>query len=190
MAEIDTDSGSLADGFQAIAAAVQKTFQPPKPRLSVRAQPVIGATTDDEADVLADDVDQEEFVDVQPTATSSKPKTRSRPHRKPENLQLDFSSPSPTLKEYMDPHSDRPVMEKYLFLACWFKEHGGTSEVGIDHVYTAFKFLGWSVPTNLIQPFRDLKRKHEAVDSGEERATFRLNHIGEERLRKLIAGEK
>jgi hypothetical protein len=70
---------------------------------------------------------------------------------------------------------------RYLGITQWFKEHRQTPEIGADHIYTCYKFLGLPVPEDVTVAFRNLKQSG-AVAKGSARGLYRITHIGENML--------
>jgi len=74
-------------------------------------------------------------------------------------------------------------------IAEWFKEHLATEEITTDHIFTAYKHLGWQsqLPPDPAQPLRDLKYKKHWLDSGATRGSYRVNWSGTNWVNKMGA---
>ena len=80
-------------------------------------------------------------------------------------------------------------MEKYAVIAAWFKEHLNIEEMSIDHVFTAYKSLGWQaqLPADPAQTFRNLKSNKHWFESGSQRGNYKINWNGLNAVHKMGA---
>ncbi len=77
-------------------------------------------------------------------------------------------------------------MRKYTAIAVWFKEHRNIEVITLNHVYSAYKHLGWSdLPKFAGDTFKDLKNKREYKwFESPARGEFAINSYGEQQLSK------
>lgn len=132
--------------------------------------------TDEELDLEDDDVDD---VVHQPAAQK-----RTTSPKKPVTVkvltEIRFSDVTPTLKEFATGKQPKNELAKYLVIAYWYKNYLDTEDLTIDHFYTAYKFLNWSVPRDPGQAVRDLRhRRRGKFSAGSVTGTSKINHIGE-----------
>jgi hypothetical protein len=82
------------------------------------------------------------------------------------------------------------TLDRYLVLAAWFKVHFGTEEITADHMFTAYRHLGWqsAMPNDPTQPLRDLKAKKNWFDKGGKGA-YKINWSGENTVSKMGASK-
>jgi hypothetical protein len=94
-----------------------------------------------------------------------------------------------TLEDYVGKKDPKDTQEKYIVIAEWFKEHLATEEITTDHIFTAYKHLGWQsqLPPDPAQPLRDLKYKKHWLDSGATRGSYRVNWSGTNWVNKMGA---
>jgi hypothetical protein len=111
-----------------------------------------------------------------PNSTRKKKKLRT-----PVPLDLDLTSGSKPFKTYFEEQEPKTDSKRYLVIAQWLKEHRNIPEIGADHVYTCYRFLGMSVPEDVLSVFRGLK-KQAWVEGGSSPGMFKINHIGENQL--------
>lgn len=84
----------------------------------------------------------------------------------------------------MDELNVDSTMKKFTAVAAWYKEYMDVPAVGVDHVFTAYKKLGWNdFPKDPISTFKDLKgkRKYKWFGQG-ERGEYEINHVGEQQI--------
>jgi hypothetical protein len=116
------------------------------------------------------------------------PRRRTAP-RAPKFLsELNLTTADVPLEEFVKSKKPESILERYAVICAWFKQHFGTEEISVDHVFTAFRALGWQgqVPADPGQPLRDLKSKHW-IDSGKSRGYYKINWNGENAVNKMGA---
>lgn len=69
-------------------------------------------------------------------------------------------------------------IKRYLVIAHWLKEHKQIDSVGIDHIYTGYRTLGWNLPKDPLKPFHNAKSRGY-FGKGTGKSEFAINHIGE-----------
>jgi hypothetical protein len=101
-------------------------------------------------------------------------------------VDLDFNSASPTFRELADEKQPDDQFDWYLLVASWVKDHKQVEEIGINHVYTASRYIGakWSLPEDVGQPFRDGRRQGIFV-KGSKNGLSKITHIGEDRVKRM-----
>jgi hypothetical protein len=95
--------------------------------------------------------------------------------------ELEFNDGSKSLKAYIDEQAPKDHSKRYLAIAQWLKVYRNILEVGADHVYSCYRFLGLMVPDNVLSVFHGLK-KQAWVEAGSSRGFFKITHIGENQL--------
>jgi len=95
---------------------------------------------------------------------------------------LEFTSGDMPLKQFWNEHGD-PTQDskRYLVVAQWLKRYRSIEEVGADHVYTAYRAMNLTIPSDVLSVFRSLKRQ-AWVEAGSKKGSFRITHVGENRL--------
>jgi hypothetical protein len=75
------------------------------------------------------------------------------------------------LNDFVQEKNPGGDMDKYAVIAAWFKQYLSTEEITIDHIFSAYKALGWQaqLPDDLSQTFRNLKSNKNWFDSGSKR---------------------
>jgi hypothetical protein len=189
MFEVEGSNDTLLESVRGLTGAMNRAFGPTRVVVQQALPPASsGGTVDYEiADDLSDDNDDGDVASSS-EETNSKPKKRSAP-RTPKVLDdVDLKSGPVPLKEYMQHRNPANDYKRFLAIAAWFKEHGGVDAVSADHVYTAYRWMGWSPPKDLNQPFRDLKSKRGWLKSGSTRGTYEINHIGLDVAERMSGG--
>jgi hypothetical protein len=120
-------------------------------------------------------------------------RARRRATRTPKFLNdLDLKAASVHLSDFVKKKSPSGDGERYAVIMAWFKQHLKISEIGIDHIFTAYKILGWQgqLPADVGQAFRNLKSNKKWVEAGSKSGLYRLNSSGENSVNKLGGDEK
>jgi len=96
------------------------------------------------------------------------------------------------LADFVQERSPDGDMDKYAVIAVWFKQQLGVDEITIDHIFTAYKALGWQaqLPDDPSQTFRNLKSNKNWVDTGSKRGAYKVNWNGEGAVNKMGAAKK
>lgn len=167
---------------QAVKAAPPVTQQPPRQASAIDAhsqapdRPGLfdGVTSPNPA----------EAEDAPPPVPSASTKSNGgkRKHRTPTVLaDLDLKGGKMPFEEFMERQAVENHSKRYLAIAWWFKEYRGVATVGADHIYTCYRYLGLSVPADVLEPFRKMK-PNGWVTNGEDSGTYAINHVGEKHL--------
>jgi hypothetical protein len=131
---------------------------------------------------VLDEIEEPETNDADLPPTSPKRKPRI-PKVIPD---LDFNSASPTFREFAAERKPNDQFDWYLLVASWMKDHKQVEEVGINHAYTASRYIGadWSLPEDVGQPFRDGRRQGLFV-RGSKNGLSKITHVGEDRIKRM-----
>ncbi len=188
---VDFD-GSSNDLHQ-LAGAIANAVKPPQPVVltlpAPAAQPALTHRLNGEQPGLFDqhaDAGEIEHVQSDAEPVAIKPTDGARKKRRlrtPVAIDLDLTTGPKPFKEYFEEMAPKSDSRRYLVIAQWLKEYRSIAEIGADHVYTCYRFVGMSVPEDLLRVFRGLK-KQAWVDSGSGPGLFKINHIGENHLTK------
>lgn len=149
----------VADGdLSQIANVLQNAFKSgsPTPKI-IYANPNNPAIASELIEEAADSDD--DLVQDEPTSPS-KPRGPRKPRvgKTPSVLDgIDFST-DPSLKDFVANYEVKTTFDKYLVIALWYRDARQLNTISVDHVYTAFKMLGWSTAANdFSKPLRNLR---------------------------------
>jgi hypothetical protein len=140
-------------------------------------------TVDDEPDTPT--IDDAEVPEERAGSGRSGPKA-PRQYYKPKVVNVDLTGGDRSFEAYVvDKGSPTETTKRYLLVAAWFKLHRGTDAITVDHVYTCYRGVSWTLDfPDVAQPFRDLKRRGWGDNKNKQ---FTLNHIGEGVASKMTA---
>jgi hypothetical protein len=184
--ELEGSDMSLQESLKSITAALSR----PSVVVAARHQQRLG-TTKAAAEIVTngageptEDLEHVEEVEQEdePTVGAAAPKKQRKPPKMaaPNLVNIRFDDGKPTFAEFVaqkDPKSD---MQKYLCAAFWLKTCKSVNEVSIDHMYTAYKVMGWALPTVPVQPMRELAAtRDKRFSKGAEKGHYAINHVGE-----------
>ena len=82
-----------------------------------------------------------------------------------------------SLKDFYNEKAPKSDPEKYITIIYYLVSHAGVTDVGIDHIYTAFKQLGLKVP-DIRKGLNNTRGRHEWVAFA-AKGPISLTRIGE-----------
>ncbi|HZO94771.1 MAG TPA: hypothetical protein VFB22_13590 [Candidatus Baltobacteraceae bacterium] len=181
----------LIDSLKNVAAALSgnvATAAPPRALRAVNAPSANGASGNGGGPVQYSEEDDEQTIEQgpEPAVKARRPAVK----RKIRTLKLiediSFDGKTKSLQDYMDQYNfEDKTLRKYLGIAGWFKEQGPVEDITVDHVYTAYRSLGWTdLPDNPAQPLSDAanQRSMKWLSAGEKSGSYHINHVGEKKL--------
>lgn len=202
--ELDVEGGTsdLIEGLKSFATALTPTAPvATRVRTLTAANPATSTATGVLETPITEDpnpveVPAAETAEDLPPDTASgseldRPKRRPAP-RAPKFLsELDLTKASVQLADFVQEKNPDGDMDKYAVIAAWFKEHFNTEEVTVDHIFTAYKALGWQaqLPADPTQTFRNLKSNKNWFDSGSNRGAYKINWNGQSAVNKMGAAK-
>jgi hypothetical protein len=164
-----------------ITQAIQNALRGPSTSTVQRLAPIssakVNSTGNDELDADVEDVDDDVNENDEPTTPTQPKRTAGkRVAPTPNVIDMDEDSAS-SLKSFMQQANPKSQHKRYLAIATWFHDLRQTKSIGVDHVYTCYRIMGWSTSINDFgQPFRELK--HLKFFKSPEKGKFDINHIG------------
>jgi hypothetical protein len=183
--QLEGDNATLQDGLRTITAAVSRVI-PAGGRAALQSAVAGLPAPASESETTGDD-DVPELVDVAATQPEAvRPAARS--FRSPTVLDIDLNNPS--LSEFLAPHADQSVNRRYLLAAYWLKAHRDIPEVSMDHIHTCFRHMDWDTPKSAAQPLRDMKSADGWFHKGEQKGHYKINHVGENEVQRIVRGER
>jgi hypothetical protein len=137
--------------------------------------------------------EQEEQVEQETTEeepSNGNGSKRSYTFKAPKFLHdLDMTKATKPLADFMaEKGNPTEIMDRYVVIAVWLKDHMEVDEFKIDHIWTAYNALGWKAqfPENHSQPLRDLKSKKNFLTK-EKGAGYKVSWPGEQYVAKMGA---
>jgi hypothetical protein len=187
---------SVTEGLRSLANALagqtivgERRLHKPKPEL---AAPAI---ISEEVEKPEPDEPQAELLETETVEQeSAEADSTEKPKRvvKPKAPKL-LSTPKLTdakvqLADFMAEKNPTDMMDKYAVVAVWYKEQFAITEITIDHIFTAFKYLGLEskLPTDVAKPLNNLCYGRKWFDKSKTTAnTFVINWVGESEVGKM-----
>jgi hypothetical protein len=142
MLEADIADGNLSELTQAITnalkphAALRQLSQISAPRPALPPEE-IGTGEGEEA------IELRETNGVEELKTPSASKSKYKPPLPKYVHDMDVEGQGNPFKAYAEERAPKSHLRRYLVAAMWLKQHGGRETLGIDHVYTCYKTVGW-----------------------------------------------
>jgi hypothetical protein len=185
---------SVTEGLHSIANALAGRTLPrggtPNPKRtleSARAVEVEEETATPEVEVPEEELEETADEASGEDGTSTPVRRRHAP-RAPKFLsELNLTTASLQLEDFIAQKQPQSDLDKYAVIAQWFKEHFNTEEVSIDHIFTAYRKLGWQAQLpgpDPSQTLRNLKKKNW-FDNGSKRGDFKINWNGSDAVNKM-----
>ncbi|MBN3791800.1 hypothetical protein [Burkholderia sp. Ac-20353] len=185
--ELEGSDMSLQESLKSITAALSRApvVAAPRPQQRLGTTRSVAEVVMDDSGEPSDDLDQVDEIEQEEEPTISvppAPKKQRKPPKMaaPSLVDIRFDDEKPTFAEFVEQKEPKNDMQKYLCAAFWLKTHKKVSEVSIDHMYTAYKVMGWALPTNPVQPMRELAAtRDKRFSKGAEKGHYAINHVGE-----------
>jgi hypothetical protein len=190
---------AVADGLKSIASALTgRTVISPGRALPKTAAAVVPTealeeqgTTESLFPVSEEDSEvEDEDETVAEGVGSDRPKPRAL--KAPKFLSdLKLIDATVSLADFMNEKGAKEMMDKYAVVAVWLKEQFKLEEISIDHIYTAFKHLGWvaQLPTDVRKPLNNLCYSRNWFDRGKAKGMYPVNWQGEDGVAKMGASK-
>jgi hypothetical protein len=170
----------------------------PKPKPQELGAAPAGENGDQEVETPAHEL-AEEVEELEPTGEEienghepSKPRRVAKPKAPKLLSNLKLTDAKVSLADFMSEKKPDPMWDKYAVVAVWYKEQFQITEISIDHIFTAFKHLGWDsqLPTSIVTPLKNLTHNRKWFDVGKEKGTYAINWLGESEVGKMGGATK
>jgi hypothetical protein len=178
--QLEGSDDTLQEGFRIINNAIDKLANPVVRVIASgnRALPAAKNGDENAAPVLeAEVVDEEEVLEEQPIERPKTSRSATAP-RQPEVLELDLKTGAKPLRQYLEEKNPTSDNRKYLLIAAWMKDNLKLDEISIDHIYTAYRHMGWTSQRDVGAPLRSMKSQNGWFAKGKSKGTYAINHIG------------
>jgi hypothetical protein len=179
--EIDGDQETLQEGLKSFGAALGRALsgpaQAPRPLPGKLPNGQFTELPVDETTVQNDDLDSD-FPQSETGSPKKKAPRRAAPL--PKVLDVDIKGKDGvSLKDFAEQKKPASFYDRFLCAAAWFKDHGKIDEVTADHVFTAYKIVGWTPhPSSYYTVLSDLKNKAKTLDKGSSPGSYKINLAG------------
>lgn len=172
--ELDGGDTALLESLRSIAATFGGRLKVAP--VKMLPSPASGAAqTEPEVDPESDDAASVGAASENPP---DRPVRTLRTFKSPNVItDLDLESGVP-LKSFCEGKKPDGDWKRYLVICAWLKEQRGIDDVGIDHIYTCYRAMGWHPRKDVAQPLREMKSKQGWFAKGKQRGTYAINHIG------------
>lgn len=183
--ELDGSNETLQESLRNIAAAITRGGGGTVRTLEVKSPALLNSGDDGANGTLDVEENAPEVVSPEAGEGAERP-ARRYPPRTPKILDIDLTVGKVNLKDFCEAKKPTSDMNKYLVIAAWFKQHGSTPEVTMDHAHTAYRHMGWHTPADAFAPFRLMKtKKYGYFGKGKSRGIYAINHVGENAVSKM-----
>jgi hypothetical protein len=195
--EMEGENQTLADGLKALASAISRgnvalpTGGRPAPTLKGAPTTSVEELEEGEIGPEEQDFPEEEAEQTSSTNGNGKPKKKYVPKAPKFLSELDLTKADIKLADFLAEKNPSEMFDKYTVVAVWFKQHYNTDEISQDHIFTAFKHLGWQsqLPEDVGSPLRALKSQRNWFDKGSGKGLYKINWSGESAVLKMGAGK-
>lgn len=190
--EMEGGNDRIEQGLRAFAQSVARSDTAPRITSNIRgsAPGILEASQPQHVENATESQPNPEVAESEEASeipSPQRPRRRPAP-RAPKFLNtVDLTAADVQLAAYVAMKDPKDTQEKYIVISQWFKEFLGVEEFSVDHIYTAYKHLGWQaqLPPDPGQPLRDLRYKKSWLDQGSGKATYKLNWSGTNYVNKL-----
>jgi hypothetical protein len=194
--EMENVNESITEGLKSLAGALSRSHviavparQIAAPKATPAGKTVIEA--EEEAELLTPEEPSEEEIDESETEVTpvqnGKPKKKYAPKAPKFLSDIDLTTASVKLEDLVQEKNPDDMMAKYTVIAFWFKEYLSIEEITVDHIFTAFKHLGWQsqMPDDPSQTFRNAKSLKSWFDKGSGKGAYKINWNGINAVNKM-----
>jgi hypothetical protein len=186
---------AVTDGLHSIANALAGRTLPragQNPKRTLAAAPAV--EVEEGVETPAEESSEQEVLEAEQEEIEEQETPKPKRVQKPKAPKL-LGTPKLTdakvpLEDFMKQKNPDAMWDKYAVVAVWYKQEFQITEISIDHIFTAFKHLGWEsqLPTDISTPLKNLTYKRQWFDAGGEKSTFAINWLGESEVGKMGAG--
>lgn len=177
--EAEISDGDLSQVTQVLQNAFKSSS--PAPRI-IQVNPAAGSLGNPVDEDIIEGVDE---VGLESPAPKPKAPRKAKVAKTPTVMDdLDFNS-DPSLKDFVSNFEITTAVDKYLVIALWFRDARNIPTITVDHVYTAFRMLGWSTASNdFSKPLRNLRDEQSLKGGSKEGWTLTLPGAGKIEAKK------
>jgi len=199
--DMENASAAVADGIKSLASALSgRTILAPArelagPKIAAATVPTTVNQEEIQFPPQGEQVEQdyaEEAGTEEASNGNGSGQKRAYNFKAPKFMDdLDLTKTKKPLAEYVsDKGNPTEMLDKYLVVAVWLKEHMGVDEFTIHHIYTCFDNLSWKaqMPVDHSQPLRDLKTKKHFLTK-EKGTGYKVNWQGIQYVANLGAAK-
>jgi hypothetical protein len=98
---------------------------------------------------------------------------------------LDIKSAEVPLADFISTHYVGEVdWKRCVAIAKWFKQYMGIDTVTIDHIFTGYRIMNWTLPKRIRQPLNDATNKKQWFKRAGA-GNFQITFIGEDSIQKI-----
>jgi hypothetical protein len=193
--EMENVDESITEALKSLAGALSRghATAPPTRQLAGAKHnlPAAPELSTEESEALSPEAEIEELAEetegiAAPPANGNKPKKKYAPKAPKFLSDIDLTTASVKLEGFVQEKNPADMISKYTVIAFWFKEYFQLEEITIDHIFTAFKHLGWQsqMPDDPVQTFRNAKSLKNWFDKGTKGA-YKINWSGQNAVNKM-----
>jgi hypothetical protein len=138
-----------------------------------------------DADSAIEETEEVGLADSPPIKSTSNGSTKPRTYKEPKLIDLDLTAGDVSFPAYAQAKNPpEEFTKRFLVVAGWFKDYGGVPGITIDHVFSAFRRVKWSVKLQDFDlPFRQLVKRDwvKRVSTG----VYEITHNGIAELQNM-----
>ena len=184
--ELEGSDVSLQESLKSITAALSK----PAVIQAARSTQRLGTTkttaeVENESEEQVEDLEPLEEVDYREEAVSVTSRISPKKPRRvskvvtPNLVDIKFDDVTPKFADFVAQKNPKSNKLKYLCAAYWLMQYKEINEVSVDHVYTAYRVMGWALPDFPIQNMRELAAtRDKRFQKGTGKGHYSITHVG------------
>lgn len=195
--EVEGDDAAIHEGLRSIQAAIARPKGQPAPTkyIAVGSGPVVmpAAPAIAEEEIGSPQTEMEFEAESPPDepeeaakAAPRKPSGQPRRAYTPKPLEsLDIVSGPVTLEAFLKEKAPDNIQLTSLVFIYWLKQYRATDVVTPSHVYTCYRVLGLTPPTNVYSVMKDMRAKKKWLDKGDGEGEYKLNLLGKSEVERM-----
>ncbi len=179
--QLEGSDETLQEGFRTINTAIDRLANPVVRVIAsqqFKGLPASKNGDDNGGDVLEAELVEESGEAEQVPVERAKPVRATGVPRQPKILELNFKAGTVPLRTYLEQKNPPSHSRKCLLIAACLKANLSIDDITMDHIYTAYRHMGWTSPKDITSPVRSMKKQNGWFNKGKEEGSYAINHIG------------
>jgi hypothetical protein len=176
--DLEGSDETLQESLRSVTSLISRGLGPQTRVIAQAALPPSQEHDDDGHENAGSNDEQFEEADGAAASSSSRAK-RNRRFPVPQVLSdVDLESGEVSFKAFYERKNPTQHNKRYLVIAAWFREYRNLTAITPDHIFTCYRVLGLSTPSDVGAPLRSMKNQNNWFDNGSAPNSYLINLVG------------
>lgn len=176
--EFEGDDETLQEGFHAIAAAINKTFE-----TKTVVKRIISSGSNDQEQAVEEELDENDVFDIDEEETVSRSQRKSNSKRSPPKMkivpELDLHQPGvQSFNDFYERHKHETQHEQITLSVFYLEQILNLEKIDSNHVYTCLEEVNEKCPNDLPQVMRNCVSKKKMDSKGRKARNIQDDNAG------------